>query len=565
MDNYTPTIWIGGQTIATADKMNNMENGITESHNRLDAVDEQFNTKANDNEVVKKGYGTLNDFDEETRAVLQGLESGNINAVLGDGNVSPLNLNENLKSLCRENIYEIGNCVLGSINSADGNYVTSSVRIRTNNLLYFKTGDTIYTDITNSFYIVEYSSTGAFVGVVNSFVIKYTFTKDMYCKIVIRYADNSSVGDVNVLANKINCTRTNNFNYSNEKIERRIIEELEKTYVKSITTTLNNATLCVLGSIISTDGNITTSSNRARTDLMKFSIGDKIYGDGIKFYCVEYTIDGEFVKLLNSFTSSYIFNDEKYVKIVFSYDDDRDITDVTQLSNLISVVSFNNFNYSNNKINEITSGKFLEGKKWVVVGDSTTDSKVHTSNKYHYWVSQDTGIEVIDFGKSGTGFKRTEEKNTAFYQRVATIPIDADIVTIFGLGNDCSQSYTVGEVTDSTTDTWCGCVNKTIDIILERCPLCNIALVSPYQWGIYPTSTDNKMKELSNKLKEIADYRGFEFLDLYKRSSVRPNDVTFNSTYFYNGDKVHLNEEGHRKFLYPKFKQLVLGLTNKLS
>lgn len=103
------------------------------------------------------------------------------------------------------------------------------------------------------------------------------------------------------------------------------------------------------------------------------------------------------------------------------------------------------------------------------------------------------------------------------------------------------------------------------DTILEGCPTCNIALVSPYQWGRYPTSTDNEMKELSNKLKEIADYRGLEFEDLYRRSSVRLNDATFNSTYFYEEDEVHLNEEGHKKFLYPKFKQLILGMTNTLS
>ena len=73
------------------------------------------------------------------------------------------------------------------------------------------------------------------------------------------------------------------------------------------------------------------------------------------------------------------------------------------------------------------------------------------------------------------------------------------------------------------------------------------------------------MKELSQKLKEIAENRGIEFLDLYKKSSVRPNDATFNSTYFYNGDKVHLNELGHKKFLYPKFKQLVLSMVEELS
>lgn len=60
--------------------------------NRFREVDEQFNTKANENEVVKKGYGTLSDFDESTRQAIQGMGSTEINAVLGDGNVIPKNL-----------------------------------------------------------------------------------------------------------------------------------------------------------------------------------------------------------------------------------------------------------------------------------------------------------------------------------------------------------------------------------------------------------------------------------------------------------------------------------------
>ena len=57
----------------------------------------QLSQKANADEVVKKGEASLNDFNEETRALLLGLTDGeiNINAVLGEGNVKNLNLAEN--------------------------------------------------------------------------------------------------------------------------------------------------------------------------------------------------------------------------------------------------------------------------------------------------------------------------------------------------------------------------------------------------------------------------------------------------------------------------------------
>ena len=86
-------------------------------NDRLDNADEiqaqtnaQLSQKANANEVVKKGEGSLNDFNEETRALLLGLVDGetNVNAVLGEGNVKNLNLGENSVSFNKldENIQE---------------------------------------------------------------------------------------------------------------------------------------------------------------------------------------------------------------------------------------------------------------------------------------------------------------------------------------------------------------------------------------------------------------------------------------------------------------------------
>ena len=46
-------------------------------------------------ETVKKGQGTLDDFNEETRRVILGLEEGQINAVLGEKNVTKKNIKDN--------------------------------------------------------------------------------------------------------------------------------------------------------------------------------------------------------------------------------------------------------------------------------------------------------------------------------------------------------------------------------------------------------------------------------------------------------------------------------------
>ena len=40
--NYNPTKWLGGKTIGTADIMNNIEKGISSSHDRLDEKDTEI-------------------------------------------------------------------------------------------------------------------------------------------------------------------------------------------------------------------------------------------------------------------------------------------------------------------------------------------------------------------------------------------------------------------------------------------------------------------------------------------------------------------------------------------
>lgn len=72
--------------------------GQPQLKDRLENTDRQLDQKANKDEVVKKGYGTLSDFDEPTRAQIQGLESGQINAVLGKKNVKNENLDDKVVS-----------------------------------------------------------------------------------------------------------------------------------------------------------------------------------------------------------------------------------------------------------------------------------------------------------------------------------------------------------------------------------------------------------------------------------------------------------------------------------
>lgn len=213
--------------------------------------------------------------------------------------------------------------------------------------------------------------------------------------------------------------------------------------------------------------------------------------------------------------------------------------------------------------------KRYKNKKWVCVGDSLTQNNDATKTHYFDYISQEYGFMVVNMGVGGTGYMRGHDTNNAFYQRISNCPTDADVVTIFGSGNDLALSDKLGDYSDSGVDTICGCINKTIDNYFSVCPTKPIGIIAPCPWRDYPTTTiGNAMERYVEKLKKISEYRGIPFLDLYHSSNLRPENETNRNACFYNraeldgnGDGVHPNELGH-KIISSKIREFLLTLIN---
>lgn len=168
-------------------------------------------------------------------------------------------------------------------------------------------------------------------------------------------------------------------------------------------------------------------------------------------------------------------------------------------------------------------------KKWVVIGDSLTEHNVRTPLNYHNYVAEKTGISVVNLGISGTGYGRGQGTNNAFYQRINNVPLDTDVITIFGSFNDLGAGLSIGNIDDSGTTTLCGCINKTIDDIQSRIPLVNLGIVTPTPWSsTQPTVAGNSTGEnYVNAIIAICKYRSIPCLDLYHCSNLRPWDASF--------------------------------------
>lgn len=213
-----------------------------------------------------------------------------------------------------------------------------------------------------------------------------------------------------------------------------------------------------------------------------------------------------------------------------------------------------------------------EGLKWVVLGDSLTEVNNKATKRYYDYIADVTEIDPYNMGVSGTGYLMSNsEANDNFYNRVDDIPNDADLITIFGSGNDTSlmlnSTAPLGNVTDTTTDTICGAINLTITKVQTTHPLVPFGIIAPTPWSRYNpfTNQTNEMAQYCEKLKEICSLRGVPYLDLYRCSNLRPWDNTFQSLAYShdNGNGVHPDENGHR-IIAPRIMNFIESLIDKL-
>lgn len=218
----------------------------------------------------------------------------------------------------------------------------------------------------------------------------------------------------------------------------------------------------------------------------------------------------------------------------------------------------------------------LYGKKWVGIGDSITEENNRAYLHYHDYIKQELGLHFVNKGVSGTGYKKRDNENLAIYQRIAEndFPTDADIITIFAGINDCLfETASIGDASDTGTDTWCGCVNKAITNLQDIYTHVPLGIISPLPcaWtGIseypnqLPGDVNSRASVFVDKLSQICKLRSIPFLDLFHTSNFRPDNSVWVATYTScgdspEGDGLHPNSKGH-KLIYRKIMEFVKTL-----
>lgn len=220
--------------------------------------------------------------------------------------------------------------------------------------------------------------------------------------------------------------------------------------------------------------------------------------------------------------------------------------------------------YSASRISGYELKKKWAGKKWAAVGDSLTEVNTRTTMHYHDYIAKNTGIEVVNMGVSGSGYRRKNDTNQAFYQRIVNVPTDADVVTIFGSFNDGVTD--IGTADDTGTTTVGGCVNATIDALYSVMPTVQLGIVSPTPWSSHNPYDHTDGNDYADLLEAICKKRSIPFLNLYYESNLRPWDSTFIPLAYSkdDGGGVHPDETGH-KIIAPRFEAFLDSLLQSSS
>lgn len=212
-------------------------------------------------------------------------------------------------------------------------------------------------------------------------------------------------------------------------------------------------------------------------------------------------------------------------------------------------------NFKSNLIRQLT------GKKWTVIGDSLTEVNLRTTMHYHDYIAEETGITVVNLGRSGRGYAK-ENDGINYSGVVSSIPQDTDVITIFGSGNDTSAELDLGTPTDTGSTTICGCINATFDAIYASFPTTPLGVITPTPWiNKEPSDGETNLSLYCEALVEICALRGIPCLDLFHCSLLHPDDSSFRALAYSKdeGNGVHPDETGH-KMIAPRFRQFLFSI-----
>lgn len=322
----------------------------------------------------------------------------------------------------------------------------------------------------------------------------------------------------------------------------------------TIPNALENSTTWVSGTINGTTGAESSNSKRIRSSYIPIGTGVKItVPAGIKLLPIMYkdttpTVEYSLAFQEGSFTM-YPQKDTQYLRLVFGYTDDSEITDTGVHA-------------------QIRLDYIQTNKKWYALGDSITQGYRSSGSAIsvtpHSWANitaKITGLNLRNLGVGGSGYAIA---GTQLDQKTAKAHVDdidfsaADLVTLAYGVNDWKYDATLGSLSSVSGDgTICGNMKYCIEKILDDNPLAKMIIILPLNcWGTtknygdystnyglgYAFEHSGTLEQVCDAMKQVAAFYGIEVIDLAHTSTV--NRVTLP---YCLDDGVHPNIAAHEQ------------------
>jgi len=331
----------------------------------------------------------------------------------------------------------------------------------------------------------------------------------------------------------------------------------------SLGTTLNNA-----GGWTSADAGRNTSGYIEIISSLDYTL----HNTGASHY---YDIDKVWISLIGHFvgttnTSTAPIN-AKYIRFAATVGEwDSAMVEQSSIPTEFEPYQFllDNKHISSQYIVDLSFGN-LKSKKWVSYGDSISQSYTWQNIVSDYLGLTEIrraigGTQVAEAGSiawvdaNGNYLDRPPSSQPAgsieiisymsHQQRVDTIPLDADIISVFGGANDAASNRTLGTINDTDTTTFYGAYQIMLDKIQVRCPNAEMQLYTL----IENQSTSQLFEDMRDAIRKIGLKYKFPIVEM-SESGINKNNYTT-----YLSDGVHPNFEGDKRLA----KVAIRGMQN---
>lgn len=204
----------------------------------------------------------------------------------------------------------------------------------------------------------------------------------------------------------------------------------------------------------------------------------------------------------------------------------------------------------------------LKDKKILCIGDSITWLDGHTSNSFENGNTilvgyqeqlRIQGATVTSMGHSGATIRKylsTDDiEHGSLVDDIKNNNYDVtgyDIITIFAGTNDVGRGLKLGVIGDENDNdfdenTTLGALRSIIEYIRNNNPTSTIYIITPIKSGL-TSRPFNKMKQLSEAVKEVSNLYGIKNIDLFNKSGIGKGNY---NTFLY--DLLHPNNIGFEK------------------